>query len=255
LAICKTKACCEKALRKFGLIGFPLTHSFSKKYFDQKFEHELIRDCSYELFVLQSIAGLPSLISNPAIRGLNVTIPYKESVIPFLHEIDELAKEVGAVNCIKMDNGNLKGYNTDVYGFQESLKVFLSTKPQQTFVLGTGGSSKAVCFALQLLNLSFIRVSRQKSSSTIAYKELAGFMKESNLFINTTPLGMFPNVNDMPQIPFERLSKNDLLFDLVYNPEESLFLKTGREKGAKTKNGLEMLGLQAEKSWEIWNSE
>ena len=246
-------------MRKFGLIGLSLTHSFSKKYFEEKFQREQTTDCSYDLFELNSIEELTSLIkSNPDLIGLNVTIPYKESVIDYLDDVSNEAREIGAVNCIKVENGKLVGYNTDAFGFETSLtqnfSKFLNFKEVQAFILGTGGSSKAVKFVLKKLNLSFVKVSRDKKSDSISYQEIERQMKAKNLFINTTPLGMFPETNAAPEIPYHLLSENDFLFDLVYNPAETEFLKRGKVKGAGTKNGLEMLELQAEKSWEIWNS-
>ncbi|MES2620536.1 MAG: shikimate dehydrogenase [Bacteroidota bacterium] len=242
-------------MRKFGLIGFPLTHSFSKKYFEEKFQREAISNCSYDLFPLVSIEEYPSLVkSNPDLIGLNVTIPYKELVIAFLDELSKEAREIGAVNCIKRNNGKLEGWNTDCYGFEVSMQKLLITIPDKTFVLGTGGSSKAVQFVLRKLNFPFVKVSREKKDDCIAYHEIAKEMGAKNLFINTTPCGMFPEIDTAPEIPYELLSENDSLFDLVYNPSETLFLKRGKEKGCGVKNGLEMLQLQAEKSWEIWNS-
>jgi len=241
-------------MRKFGLIGFPLSHSFSKKYFEEKFKREQIADCSYDLFELKSIEELPSLIkSNSELVGLNITIPYKESAMPFLDFVSEEAKQIGAVNCVKIIDGLLAGYNTDVFGFEQSLQNFIAI-PAHVFVLGTGGSSKAVEFVLRKLNLPFVKVSREKKAGCISYAEIAQEMKSKNLFINTTPLGMFPDVSSAPEIPYELLSENNFLFDLVYNPEETEFLKSGKLRGTKTKNGLEMLQLQAKKSWEIWNS-
>lgn len=245
-------------MKKFGLIGLPLTHSFSKKYFEEKFQRENIQDCSYDLFELNSIEELPSLLkSNPELVGLNVTIPYKESVLPFLDSITNEAKYIGAVNCIKVENGTLVGYNTDAYGFETSLtqnfSKVLNFREVQAFILGTGGSSKAVEFVLKKLNLSFLKVSRDKKADCVSYQEIEEEMKAQNLFVNSTPLGMFPEINAAPDIPYHLLSENDFLFDLIYNPAETEFLKKGKVKGAGTKNGLEMLQLQAEKSWEIWN--
>ena len=261
-------------MKKFGLIGKPLTHSFSQKYFEEKFQRaclpdrqEKISDCSYDLFELKSIEEFPSLInSNPDLVGLNVTIPYKESVINYLDEIDEVAKNIGAVNCINIENGKLKGYNTDVFGFETSLQIFVGQATNKgevvfksplgdlgVFILGTGGSSKAIQFVLKKLNLPFVLISREKSGGCISYAELPALIKEKNIFINTTPVGMFPNIDEAPEIPYQKLSDKDFLFDLVYNPAETEFLKRGKLSGAKTKNGLEMLQLQAEKSWEIWN--
>jgi len=242
-------------MREFGLIGFPLSHSFSKKYFEDKFQREQISDNTYRLFELKSIEEFPSLIqSKPYLVGLNVTIPYKSSVIDYLHGITDEAQAIGAINCIRLLNGKLNGHNTDVFGFEVSLQRFLTILPDQIFILGTGGSSKAVEYVLKKINLPFVKVSRNEKANCISYEEIAQNMKFKNLFINTTPLGMFPDVKTTPQIPYERLSENDFLFDLVYNPAETEFLKLGKLQGSKIKNGLEMLELQAEKSWQIWNS-
>ncbi|MCX6199685.1 MAG: shikimate dehydrogenase [Bacteroidetes bacterium] len=257
-------------MKKFGLIGFPLSHSFSKNYFEEKFQREQITDCTYDLYELKTIEELPSLLkSNPELVGLNVTIPYKESVIPFLDSISDEAKEIGAVNCIRLNNGKLEGSNTDAFGFETSFqKHFDNTNNKvetvfkasygglgAVFILGTGGSSKAVCYVLKKLNLPYIKVSRKKENNCIAYEEISALMHERNIFINTTPLGMFPNENEYPNIPYDKLNANDFLFDLIYNPSETLFLKNGKAMAAKTQNGLEMLELQAEKSWQIWLEE
>lgn len=242
-------------MRKFGLIGYPLSHSFSKKYFEEKFLREKIADGSYDLFPLQPISELPALLeSHPDLCGLNVTIPHKESVVDYLNEVDDVAIEIGAVNCIRIQQGTLKGYNTDSIGFEVSLKKFLSGLPQQAFVLGTGGSSKAICYVLKKMGLSFHKVSRTSAEGSIPYEAVGREMKSSNLFINCTPLGMFPQTENASVLPYDQMTERDYLFDLVYNPAETLFLKKGKEKGAKTKNGLEMLELQAEESWKIWNS-
>src|ERR1043165_1264414 len=181
-------------MRKFGLIGYPLTHSFSKKYFEEKFQRENIGDCSYELFELKTVEELPALLkANPELAGLNITIPYKEAILPYLDSISDEATQIGAVNCIKIIKGKLEGFNTDAYGFEVSLKNFTSSNPEQTFLLGTGGSSKAVEFVLRKLSLPYVKISRQPKAGSFGYNEISGFMKASNLFINTTPLGMFPN--------------------------------------------------------------
>jgi shikimate dehydrogenase len=242
-------------MKQFGLIGYPLTHSFSKKYFEEKFRRENITGCQYDLFPFENIAQLPALVkSHPQLKGLNVTIPYKESVISFLDELNETAQQIGAVNCITISAGKLKGYNTDCYGFQKSLEKFLTASPNICFVLGTGGSSKAVCFVLQQLNIPFIQVSRISKPQCITYDALPRHLKATNLFINTTPLGMFPDTEACPPLPYHKFTSSDFLFDLVYNPAQTLFLANGKKQGCAIKNGLEMLQLQAEKSWEIWNS-
>ncbi len=242
-------------MKQFGLIGHPVSHSFSKKYFIEKFEKEHISGCSYELYDLLTIEKLPELIQSvPNLLGLNVTIPHKQAVIPFLHEIDASAKEIGAVNVIKITNGKLKGFNSDYYGFKQSLLNQIKAERPHALVLGTGGASKAVAIALRDLGISFQYVSRTKSAAAITYQNLnEGTFNEYKLIINTTPLGTSPNTSLSPAIPYQYLTGTHFLHDLVYNPAETLFMKKGLKQGASVKNGLEMLILQAEKSWEIWN--
>jgi shikimate dehydrogenase len=257
LAIGKKQVTCwQTAMKKYGLIGNPLTHSFSKKYFEEKFRREKISDCSYGLYPLQNIQQLVELIkTNTGLLGLNVTIPYKEQVIPFLTELDNEAKDIGAVNCIKIQGNKWKGYNTDAYGFEASLKKFIANpNGLNAFVLGSGGSAKSVIYILEKLHIPFVKVSRSAKAGCIGYAEIKNHFGPQNLFINTTPLGMYPEISTAPEIPYAHLKAGDYLFDLIYNPEETEFLKNGRAAGAKTRNGLEMLQLQAEKSWEIWNS-
>lgn len=254
----------NKIKRQFGLIGFPLTHSFSKKYFSDKFEREGIEDCHYELFPLKTIDELPSLIKScPHLVGLNVTIPYKQKVFQYLNEVDEEAEKVGAVNTIKIQNGRLKGYNTDVYGFEKSLIHLLkidsdhkeNSFPKKALILGTGGAAKAVAHVLKKLNIDISFVSRTINKGDLTYSELDhNSLKNHALIINTTPLGTSPNVEFCPDIPYDFLSESHFLYDLVYNPEKSLFLTKGENKNTQTSNGLEMLYLQAEKAWEIWNN-
>lgn len=241
-------------MRTFGLIGYPLSHSFSQKYFTEKFRRENIPDCEFKNFSLVDIARLPDLLKeNPGLCGLSITIPHKQSVLKLMNAIDPAAREIGAVNCISISSGLLKGYNTDVVGFEGSLKPLLGPDHRKTLVLGTGGAAKAVAFVLRKLGIEFKSVSRSKGDLT--YSDITpAIIKEHSLIINTTPLGMFPNLYECPDIPYGSLSPVHLLYDLTYNPEESLFLKKGKEKGAQIKNGLEMLHLQAEKAWEIWNA-
>ena len=242
-------------MKTYGLIGFPLEHSFSKKFFEEKFKREGIEDHGYHLYPLPFIESfLPFLGENPDLKGVNVTIPYKESVIEFLNDIDPMAKDIGAVNCIQITDGYLKGYNTDAPAFEQSIRSFLTEMPERAFVLGTGGSSRAVCYVLANLGIKYVLVSRQHGDNRIGYNEVAKHMKASNLFVNTTPVGMFPDVESFPDLPYAKLTDKDFLFDLVYNPEETVFMKRGREKGAHAKNGIEMLQLQAERSWTIWTS-
>jgi shikimate dehydrogenase len=240
-------------MKQFGLIGYPLSHSFSPSYFNRKFEAEQL-ECHYSSFPIEHIKLLPRLInSNPILAGLNVTIPYKSLVIPFLDRISVSAKEINAVNCIKIIDGKLFGFNTDFMGFAESLKPLLRKDIKNALVLGTGGSSKGVCFALTQLGLGYKLVS-QSGNGDYEYQELnSEIIRENLLIVNTTPLGMFPLTNQCPNFPFQYLSEKHLLFDLIYNPEETLFLHNGRLRNAQIKNGKEMLILQAEKSWSIWN--
>lgn len=248
--------------KKLGLIGFPLTHSFSAKYFADKFENESIKGFTYENFEIPKIEDFPDVIkNNPEIIGLNVTIPYKEQIIPYLDELDEEAKEIGAVNTIKVirtkDGVKLKGYNTDIYGFRETLKPLLKMNHYKALILGTGGAAKAVEYVLRKIGLSVLYVSRNpKSEKEKIYDELNAFaVKDFPVIVNSTPLGMHPKVDVCPAIPYEALSEDNLLYDLIYNPAETLFMKKGAEQGAITQNGLGMLKLQAEKAWEIWSEE
>jgi shikimate dehydrogenase len=245
----------------FGLIGFPLGHSFSKGYFTEKFEKLSISDLNrYELFELKAIEEFPSLIEKfgEELKGLNVTIPYKQAIMPFLNQIDEAAQKIGAVNTIKiLPDGQLKGYNTDYWGFRWSMEKwqeFTTNKPKKALVLGKGGAAKALVVALSDLGLEVQYVSRTKEQDTITYDELTKeIMDEHLLIVNSTPLGMYPKVENAPNIPYHLLNDQHLLYDLIYNPQETLFLIKGLEAGIKSIHyGLEMLHGQAEKAWEIW---
>ena len=239
----------------YGLIGYPLTHSFSPKYFAEKFEREGI-DAEYRAFELPNIAGFPELVEETAdLRGVNVTIPYKIYIIPYLDRMTEAALGVGAVNCVDIRDGKLTGYNTDVTGFAESLKPLLKSHHKYALVLGTGGSSLAVKYVLEELEIEYVSVSRTKKPEGLTYDELTiPLVKASTLIINTTPVGMHPKVEDHPALPYEGITERHLLYDLVYNPEETKFLTLAKGRGATIKNGLEMLHLQAEASWRIWNN-
>ncbi|MGM0619733.1 MAG: shikimate dehydrogenase family protein [Bacteroidota bacterium] len=246
---------------KYGLIGYPLTHSFSKRFFTEKFEKEKI-DATYENFEIESISWFPETVNNnPDLIGLNVTIPYKEKVIPFLDELDEAAKKVEAVNTVKINRKEnsvfLKGFNTDTYGFEASLKPLLKAHHKKALILGTGGASKAIKFVLNKLGIGFFSASIEElKENEIRYEDIdQKMMEERLLIINATPLGTYPKTETFPPIPYEYISEKHLLFDLVYNPEETQFMKKGKEKGAAVKNGYEMLLQQALKSYEIWNSE
>ncbi len=242
---------------KLGLIGYPLVHSFSKKYFNEKFDNENIKNISYQNYELKNINELKSLIKrNSDLRGLNVTIPYKEKVIKYLDKIDEKYLNIGAVNVIKIIDNKLFGINTDYEAFKITLKEWLDNSfNSKALILGTGGSSKSVSLALKELNIDHNFVSRKKRKNVFSYEELLDIKIFSNykLIINTTPLGMYPKINLFPNIPYSLITKNYYLYDLVYNPEKTKFLEKGKRKGAKIKNGLEMLHLQAELSWNYWN--
>ncbi|MBL7889242.1 MAG: shikimate dehydrogenase [Bacteroidia bacterium] len=245
-------------MQQFGLIGFPLSHSFSKKYFTEKFEKEKLSGYSYELYPLASIDQYPALVEKTQdLIGLNVTIPYKESIIPFLDALDPLAEKIGAVNCIKFENGKSKGYNTDAFGFKQSIKPFIETQHERALILGTGGASKAVFHVLNEIGIDCYFVSRDKSqldtNKAFNYDELNEYvMNAFKLIVNTSPVGTYPSTQEFPAIPYEYIGKGYLLYDLIYNPEETQFLKKGRAQGAVGINGLSMLQQQAEEAWRIW---
>ena len=261
-------------MRIYGLIGYPLGHSFSERYFAQKFDREMIIDCAYRNFPIKDIALLVNLLqSTTGLCGLNVTIPYKQAVMPFLDAIDPVAARIGAVNCIRIEDGRLTGYNTDEYGFRASLLELIGDKPKaerqeklRALVLGSGGASKAVAYVLRGLGIDFNIVSRSagdnvkgtgtwKNGEPLAYDELTPeVMDACKLIINTTPLGTFPDTNHSPYIPYDLLTPQHMLYDLVYNPPQTRFLALGAQKGARTMNGEKMLIGQAERSWEIWTT-
>ena len=241
-------------MKSFGLIGKNISHSFSKKYFEHKFARDKIYHCDYNLFELETIKDFPKLIEAQNFSGLNVTIPYKECVIPFLDELTAEAKSIGAVNCIEFANNRLIGHNTDAYGFRKSLSSLLKSNKTKALILGDGGASKAVKYVLNDLNVKSIFVSRKHKAQSLLYKNLsADAIASHKLIINTTPLGTYPNIDSLPSIPYDGITAEHILFDLVYNPAETAFLIKGKEMGCATKSGLEMLKLQAEKSWTIWN--
>ncbi|HKJ79687.1 MAG TPA: shikimate dehydrogenase [Prolixibacteraceae bacterium] len=247
-------------MERYGLIGFPLTHSFSKRFFTEKFEKEGTH-ASYENFEIDTIGKFPEIIrENPELIGLNVTIPYKEQVIQYLDELNDSAREIGAVNTVKIQRYDgkifLKGFNTDTYGFESSIKPLLKEHHTKALILGTGGASKALKFVLNKLGIKFISASIEElEENEITYNEIDNkVMEERLLIINATPLGTYPKTDTCPPIPYELISSKHLLFDLVYNPEETLFMKKGKQQGATVKNGHEMLLKQALKSYEIWNS-
>ena len=243
-------------MKLYGLIGKHIQHSFSPSYFADKFKDEGIKDVDYRLFPLADISEFNKLKEQePDLKGLNVTIPYKTSIIPYLDSISEEAKTVGAVNTIKFTGTKTKGFNTDIYGFSKSLKAHIGEAHYNSgaLVLGTGGASKAIVYALKQLKINHQYVSRNPGTGLLTYEELNRSVLEKHLtIINATPLGMSPDTNNYPDLPYNAIGKQHLLFDLVYNPEQTLFMKKGLQKGATVVNGLRMLHLQAKKSWEIW---
>lgn len=247
-------------MRLFGLIGFPLSHSSSAAYFGKKFAAEKITDAEYRLFPFENISDIRQFAEqHKELQGFNVTIPHKISILPYLDIISEEAASIGAVNCVKIDRNEseikLIGYNTDAYGFQESLIPQLQPYHKNALVLGTGGASKAVCYTLHTLEINYTLVSRcPNSANTLLYSQIdENILNHNLLIINTTPQGMYPDIVNCPSIPYRFLTEKHLLYDLIYNPAETKFLQHGRERGANTINGLQMLELQAEKSWKIWN--
>ncbi len=243
---------------KYGLIGYPLGHSFSVNYFNQKFADEGI-NAKYINFEIPDVEQIIEVVSaHPELRGLNVTIPYKERIIEFLDQLSPEARAIGAVNVIRVthDGGkiHMKGYNSDVIGFTQSIEPMLENYHKKALVLGTGGASKAVCYGLKSLGIEPVCVSRYERPHTICYCNITPeVVHEYNVIVNCTPLGMFPRTNECPQLPYEALDERNILYDLVYNPDTTLFMKRGAEHGAQVKNGLEMLLLQAFASWEMWN--
>lgn len=241
---------------EFGIIGKYLGHSFSKQYFTEKFE-KLKLNHQFHAFELTEIENFLQLLKQyQNLRGLSVTIPYKESIIPFLNEIDESARCIGAVNSVKVyteqNQLKTKGFNTDFLGFKNSIKPMLNANDKKALILGTGGASKAVAYAFEKLGIEFVFVSRTESSNCWSYSSLKGRMKQFQIIVNTTPVGMYPNVDELLELPYEELDHQHLLYDLIYNPIETMFIKMGKKQSSRTKNGLEMLFLQAELSWNIW---
>ena len=245
-------------MQQYGLIGYPLGHSFSKRFFTEKFENEHI-DAVYESYPIENIQKFSELIADVALSGLNVTIPYKEQVIPFLDELDENAAQIGAVNVIKFIRSNntltLKGFNTDAVGFENSLRPYLKPHHTKALILGTGGASKAIKFVLQKSGIETMYVSRTQADDRFTYFDLnEQIISDFTVIVNASPVGTFPKVKDCPAIPYQYLSDKHLLFDVVYNPAETLFLKKGREQGVVGLNGEQMLVEQALAAWRIWNN-
>jgi shikimate dehydrogenase len=244
-------------VRRFGLIGYPLTHSFSKKFFTEKFEKEGIKDCIYELFPIKSVYEVNDLLRTyPDLAGLNVTIPYKQLILRALYSsVNTIPSGIRACNCIRIENGKMIGYNTDIVGFEKSLAGKLQPHHTKALILGNGGATEAVGYVLRKLKISYDIVSRQlHDGSTLTYKDLnQKLISTSTLIINTTPVGTYPDVHAFPDIPYEFITPDHYLFDLVYNPSRTLFLEKGEQRGATIKNGYDMLVIQAEESWKIWN--
>ncbi|MDR2680620.1 MAG: shikimate dehydrogenase [Tannerella sp.] len=247
-------------MKKYGLIGYPLEHSYSKDFFNQKFESEGI-DAEYVNFEIKNVNEIKDVIrENPLLCGLNVTLPYKMKVIPLLDSITDNARNIGAVNVIKFKKGlfgklHLEGHNSDIIGFKKSIEPLLNNTHHKALILGTGGASKAIYHGLKQLGIISVFVSREPKEFCITYDEITkNTMENYTVIVNTTPLGMYPKTDSCPDIPYEYVSPGHILYDLLYNPDETLFMKKGKEKGAVVKNGLEMLLLQAYVSWEIWNS-
>ncbi|PSG86582.1 shikimate dehydrogenase family protein [Aurantibacter aestuarii] len=242
-------------MNNFGLIGKDISYSFSELYFTEKFKNSDIKNTKYKTFDIENIDNIKELISNENLSGLNVTIPYKQEILPFLDQLNSTSAQIGAVNCIKvMKNGTLKGYNTDYYGFKDSLKPYLQKHHTHALILGTGGASKAVAYALDRLNIKYKFVSRKPTQGQLNYTNItADVILKHTLIINCTPLGTYPNITACPNIPYFNITRRHLMYDLIYNPEVSAFLAKGQSQGATIVNGGEMLRIQAEKSWEIWN--
>lgn len=239
-------------MKQLGLIGRNISYSFSENYFKTKFEELNLTDFDYQIFDLKTINEAEKLFKNPSLLGFNVTIPYKQEILPFLDDLSEEAKEIGAVNTVKISNGKIIGYNTDAFGFEESLKPLLKNHYQKALILGNGGAAKAVKFVLNKLNIPYLIVTR-KEDEFLSFEQLdSTIIKNHQIIINCTPIGTFPNISDAPLLPYDALTANHLLYDLIYNPTETLFLQNGQKNGATIKNGLEMLHLQAEKAWGIW---
>lgn len=237
---------------KFGLIGRNISYSFSKKYFEQKFQKLFLKNHSYEIFDIENLNQFAEILKTDSIKGINVTIPYKEQIIPFLDELSDEAKEIGAINCILIKDGKTKGFNTDTFGFEKTLLLHKKPHHNSALILGNGGAAKAVKYVLEKQNIPYITIARNTETNFENITE--NLVKENLLIVQCTPVGTFPNVDDTLHFPFEYITENHLVIDLIYNPTLTKFLKISAEKGAKTINGYYMLEQQAEKAWEIWNT-
>ncbi|AYD47804.1 shikimate dehydrogenase family protein [Arachidicoccus soli] len=241
-------------MNKYGILGFPLSHSFSQKYFHQKFLKEGIENALFENYEIADIAGVSSLIQDPDLKGFCITIPHKKNILPYLSESTDAVKKMGACNCVNIRNGKLFGYNTDVIGFEKSFIPQLKSHDTKALILGTGGAAAAVQFVLEKLEIDYKFVSRNKTAGNFSYEELdKNILDNYKIIINCSPLGTFPKIDEKPPIPYQFISSAHYLFDLVYNPPLTKFLSLGKEKGARVQNGYEMLKIQAEENWRIWN--
>lgn len=241
-------------MNKYGIIGFPLTHSFSQKYFTQKFIDEKIDDCVFEKFEIPDISGVETLIKAKDLKGFCITIPYKKNILPYLFESTDAVRQIGACNCVKIADGKLYGFNTDVVGFEKSFTPHLKPHHTKALILGTGGAAAAIEFVLQKLHIGYRFVSRNKTEDNFSYEALnKDILDEYSIIINCTPLGTFPQTDEAPALPYQFITSGHYLYDLVYNPPLTKFLSLGKEKGATIRNGYEMLVLQAEENWKIWN--
>ncbi|HEU0227596.1 MAG TPA: shikimate dehydrogenase [Arachidicoccus soli] len=241
-------------MNKYGILGFPLSHSFSQKYFHQKFLKEGIENALFENYEIADIAGVSSLIQDPDLKGFCITIPHKKNILPYLSESTDAVKKMGACNCVNIRNGKLFGYNTDVIGFEKSFIPHLKSHDKKALILGTGGAAAAVQFVLEKLEIDYKFVSRNKTAGNFSYEELdKNILDNYKIIINCSPLGTFPKIDEKPPIPYQFISSAHYLFDLVYNPPLTKFLSLGKEKGARVQNGYEMLEIQAEENWRIWN--
>lgn len=245
-------------MKEYGLIGYPLSHSFSRQYFNEKFQREGIRDCVFHNFPIRNIDEIRQLMADhPQLKGFAITIPYKKKIIRFLDEGTEAVKQMVACNCVKIDNGKLKGYNTDVIGFEKSFTRKLQPHHRKALILGTGGAADAVAYVFRRLGIDYLFVSRKTEPQplTISYKALASSLfSDHTIIVNCTPVGTYPHVDECPAIPYQYLTTQHYLFDLIYNPAETLFLKKGAAHGAVTSNGYDMLTIQAEENWKLWNA-
>ena len=245
----------KRNIKRYGLIGRNIEYSFSRGYFKQKFEIESLNNFSYENFDLKQIDEIKNLLTQDDLFGFNVTSPYKREVIPFLNHLSPAATEINAVNTIKFEkDGSLSGHNTDVYGFEKSLREIIAEIPEKALILGTGGASSAVAYVLKKMNIETSFVSRRKGENLIRYDAInKSVIRENLLIVNSSPVGTFPNISEAPNLPYEYLTEHHILYDLIYNPHETLFLKRGKKRNCKISNGQKMLEYQAEKSWHIWN--